>query len=40
VDAPLPKSPHGSVKMVIYFDVINLVKNYMLVNELKVPYEE
>jgi hypothetical protein len=38
-DAPLPKSPYGSVKMAIYFDIINLVGNYMVVNELKSPYE-
>jgi hypothetical protein len=36
---PLPKSPYNSVKMVIYFDIINLVRNYMVVNELKIPYE-
>jgi hypothetical protein len=40
VDVPLPKSPYGSVKMVIYFDIINLMKNYMVVNELKSLYEE
>jgi hypothetical protein len=40
VDAPLSKSPYGSVKMAIYFDIINLVQNYMVVNELKIPYEK
>jgi hypothetical protein len=40
VDAPLPKSQYGSVKMVVYFDIINLVENYMVVNELKSPYEK
>jgi hypothetical protein len=25
--------------MVVYFDIINLVGNYMVVNELKSPYE-
>jgi hypothetical protein len=39
VDDPLPKSPYINVKMVIYFDVINLVGNYLVVNELKIPYE-
>jgi hypothetical protein len=39
VDDPLPKSPYGSVEMVIYFDIINLMGNYMVVNELKGPYE-
>jgi len=26
--------------MVVYFDIINLVRNYMVVNELKNPYEK
>jgi len=39
VDDPLPKSPYGNVKMAIYFDIINLVGNYIVVNELKNPYE-
>jgi len=39
VDVPLPKNPYGSVKMVVYFDIINLVGNYIVVNELKIPYE-
>jgi hypothetical protein len=34
-NAPLLKSPNGNVKMAIYFDTINLVGNYMVVNELK-----
>jgi len=38
-DAPLPKSPYDNVKMAIYFEIINLVGNYMVVNELKSPYE-
>jgi hypothetical protein len=37
VDVPLPKSPYGNVKMTVYFDVIDLVGNYMVVNELKKP---
>jgi hypothetical protein len=39
-NAPFPKSPYGSVKTTIYFDIISLVRNYMVVNELKNPYEE
>jgi hypothetical protein len=39
VDAPLLKSPHGSVEMTVYFDIIHLMGNYMVVNELKSPYE-
>jgi len=39
VDAPLLKSPYGGVKMAVYFDIINLMGNYMVVNELKSPYE-
>jgi hypothetical protein len=39
VDVPLPKSPHNTVKMVIHFDIINLVGNFMVINELKSPYE-
>jgi hypothetical protein len=35
VDVPFLKSPYGNVKMVVYFDIINLVGNYMVVNELK-----
>jgi hypothetical protein len=38
-DASLPKSPYGSVKMEVYFDIINLMANYIVVNELKNPYE-
>jgi len=34
------KSPYDNVKMVVYFDIINLVGNYMVVNKLKSPYEE
>jgi len=40
MDVPLFKSPYSSVKMVVYFDIIKLVENYMVVNELKSPYEE
>jgi len=40
MDVPLPKSPYGCVKMAIYFDVINLMGNYIVVNELKNSYEE
>jgi hypothetical protein len=39
VDAPFPKSLYDSVKIEVYFDIINLVRNYMVVNELKSPYE-
>jgi hypothetical protein len=39
VDVPLLENPYGSVKMVVYFDIINLVGNYMVVNELKSPYK-
>jgi hypothetical protein len=28
------------IKMLVYFDIINLVGKYMVVNELKIPYEE
>ncbi len=38
-DVPLPKSPYDNVKMIVYFDIINLVGNYVVVNELKIPYE-
>ncbi len=38
VDVPFPKSSYGSVKMTVH-DIINLVGNYMVVNELKNPYE-
>jgi hypothetical protein len=40
MDLPLPKSPYYSVKMAIYFHIINLVGNYIMVNELKISYEE
>jgi hypothetical protein len=39
MDVPLPKSPYYSVKMVVYFNIINLVVDYMVVNELENPYE-
>ncbi len=39
MDAPLLKSAYGSVKMAVYFNIIKLLGNYMLVNELKNPYE-
>jgi hypothetical protein len=40
VDVPFLKSSHGSVKVAIYFDIINLVGiNYIVLNELKSPYE-
>jgi hypothetical protein len=39
VDAPFPKNPYDAIKMIIYFDIINLVRNYMVVNELKNTYE-
>jgi hypothetical protein len=37
--APLPKSPYINVKLKVYFDIIDLMGNYMVVNELKNPYE-
>jgi sporulation protein YlmC with PRC-barrel domain len=39
MNVTLLKSPYGSVKMVVYFDIINLVGDYMVVNELKKSYE-
>ncbi len=39
-DAPFPKSPYDNVKMVVHFDIINLMGNYMVVNEFKNPYEK
>jgi hypothetical protein len=39
MDFSFPKSPYNSVKMVIYFDIINLVGNYIMVNEQKSSYE-
>jgi hypothetical protein len=38
-DAPLPKSPYDSVKMIVYFDIIDSMGNYMVINEVKSPYE-
>jgi len=40
MNTPLPKSLYGNVKMVIYCDIIAYIKNYMVVNELKSPYEK
>jgi hypothetical protein len=40
IDVPLSKSSHDSVKMAIYFDIINLMRNYIMVNELKRSYED
>jgi hypothetical protein len=37
---PLLKSSYDIVKMIFYFDIINLMGNFMLVNELKSPHEE
>jgi hypothetical protein len=39
VDVPFLKNPYGSVKITIYFEIINLVGNYMVVDELKSPHE-
>jgi hypothetical protein len=39
VDVPFPKNPYCDVKMIVYFDIIILMGNYMVVNELKCPYE-
>jgi hypothetical protein len=39
MDVPFLKSLYNDVKMTIYFDFINLVRNYMVVNELKNPHE-
>ncbi len=38
-NAPLPKCPYNSVKMTVYFDIINFAGNYIVVNELKSQYE-
>jgi hypothetical protein len=38
-DSSLFKSSYNSVKMVVYFGIINLVRNYVVINELKSPYE-
>jgi hypothetical protein len=40
VDVPFPKSPYNNVKMAVYFDIINLMGNLMVVNELKIPYKK
>jgi hypothetical protein len=40
MDTQLLKNPYGDVKMTIYFDIINLMGNYMVVNALKCPYEK
>jgi hypothetical protein len=39
-NVPFPKSSYGNVKMAIYFDFINLMGNYMVVNEQKISYEK
>jgi recombinational DNA repair protein RecR len=38
-DASLLKNSCDSVKMVFYFDIINFMGNYMVVNEFLSPYE-
>ncbi len=38
-DAPFLENSYSSVKMTVYFDIIDLVGNYMMVNELKNPYK-
>jgi len=40
MDVLFLKSPYGNVKMVVYFNIINLMGNYMVVYEQKNPYEE
>ncbi len=35
-NVPFPKSPYNSVKMVVYFDIINLMENYIMVIEQKI----
>jgi hypothetical protein len=40
IDALFPECPYGSVKITIYFDMINLIGNFMMVGELKNPDEE
>jgi sporulation protein YlmC with PRC-barrel domain len=40
VDVPFPKSSYGNGKITVYFDMINLIGNFMVVNELKNPYKE
>jgi hypothetical protein len=37
-NVPLPKNSYGNVKMIVYFDIINLVGNYMVINVLKSQY--
>jgi hypothetical protein len=37
IDVPFPNNPYDGVKMAIYFDIIKLLGNYMVVNELKRP---
>jgi hypothetical protein len=32
---PLLKNTYGNVKIIIYYDIIGQIKNYMVVNELK-----
>jgi len=33
---PLLKNTYGNVKIIIYYDIIGQIKNYMVVNELKI----
>jgi hypothetical protein len=40
IDVPLLKSLYGNGKILVYFDIINLVGNYMVFNELKNSYEK
>jgi hypothetical protein len=40
MDVPISIIPYGSVTMVGYYDIINLIGNYMVVNERKSPYKE
>ncbi len=39
MDVPFLKSPYGNGKIIVYFDIMNLVGNYMVVNELKNSYK-
>jgi hypothetical protein len=35
MNAPVSKNSYDSVKMIVYCDIINQIKNYTVVNEIK-----
>ncbi len=39
MDASLLESSYSNIKMIVYFDIINLVRNCTVANELKTSYE-